>query len=136
MHPLGVPSTLAHSPTSQLSSTLQCYLFGLLLITRYPHPTAIAAALAAFSVCRQGYLHIHQNTAMANCVLAMLLDCMFVHYAMTCLMCFCVRFLLCHPYMLALSATLYMKKNAAWPRLFCCWSIVVAKTVLSLLMYS
>ena len=53
MHPLGDPSTWAHYPTSQLSSTLQCCLSGLLQITRYQPSAAAAAALAAFlSLCQ------------------------------------------------------------------------------------
>ncbi len=66
MHPLGDPSTWAHSLTSQLSSTLQCCLSGLLQITRYQHPTAAAAALAAVLAFCQSCSHMQQNIAMAD----------------------------------------------------------------------
>ena len=97
MHPLGDPCTWAHSPTSQLSSTLQCCLSGPLQITRYLHPTAAAAALAAFSTFCQSCLHMHQHIAIADMELAVLLDCEFVYYAMTRLKCCNMRLLLRHP---------------------------------------
>ncbi len=63
---------------------------------------------------------MHQNIAIADYSLAMLLDYEFVYYAMTRLKFCCMEFLLCHPYMQAFqqggfSATVHRHEAAAWP---------------------
>ncbi len=70
-------------------------------------------------------------------LITMLLDYVFVYYAMTGLKCCCMGFLLCHPCMLAFqqgrfSATVHGHEAAAWPWVFCCWSIFAAAIVLCL----